>query len=108
MSGCAVGITAAVERVRWSVWDDVAAMAPRSYAHAVQRAGALALLLPPDDVAEAEPERWLDRFDALLISGGSDVDPATYGQAPHPETTVVWPERDRFEIALARGALERG
>ncbi|MEK6250677.1 MAG: gamma-glutamyl-gamma-aminobutyrate hydrolase family protein [Actinomycetota bacterium] len=107
MNGCAVGISAAIERARWGPWDDEVTMAPRSYARAVQEAGGLALLLPPDDAAEAAPERWLDRIDALLLSGGNDIDPAFYGQQPHPETKGIRPERDRFEIALTRGALER-
>jgi putative glutamine amidotransferase len=104
----AVGVTAAIEQVRWGPWDEVVAMAPRSYAHAVQQAGGLALLLAPDDVAEAAPERWLERIDALLLSGGGDIDPAFYGQRPHPATNGVRPERDRFEIVLARTALDRG
>jgi putative glutamine amidotransferase len=81
-------------------------MAPRSYAAAVQRAGALALLLPPDGAPEA-PEALLDRLDGLILAGGADVDPGSYGAAPHPETGRTWPERDHFEIALARHALER-
>ncbi len=68
-------------------------MAPRSYATAVQRAGGLALLLPPDELAAEAPDRWLDRIDALLLAGGADVG--------------TWPDRDRFEIALARRAIER-
>jgi putative glutamine amidotransferase len=108
MNGLAVGITAAIEQARWGAWDAEVTMAPRSYARAVQGGGGLALLLPPDDVAEAAPERWLDRIDALLLSGGQDIDPAVYGQRPHPETQGISPERDRFEIALARAALERG
>ncbi|HEY8641063.1 MAG TPA: gamma-glutamyl-gamma-aminobutyrate hydrolase family protein [Solirubrobacterales bacterium] len=107
MNGCAVGISAAIERARWRAWEQEVALAPRSYARAVQEAGGLALLLPPDAAAEAAPERWLDRIDALLLSGGSDIDPAFYGQQPHPQTKGIWPERDRFEIALTRGALER-
>jgi putative glutamine amidotransferase len=108
MNGCAVGITAAIEQARYGAWDQEVTMAPRSYARTVQREGGLALLLPPDDVAEAAPERWLDRIDALLVSGGSDIDPAIYGQSPHPETKAIRPDRDRFEIALARAAIERG
>ena len=108
MNGCAVGITAAIEQVHYGPWDEVVTMATRSYARAVQDAGALALFLPPDDVAEAAPERWLDRIDALLLSGGNDIDPAMYGQRPHPETKDVRPERDRFEIVLTRAALRRG
>jgi putative glutamine amidotransferase len=108
VSSCAVGITAAIEQARWGAWDEMVTLAPRSYARAVQEAGAVALLLPPDDFAEATPERWLDRIDALLLAGGSDIDPAFYGQPPHPETKGIRPERDRFEIVLARAALERG
>ncbi len=83
-------------------------MAPRSYAAAVQRAGALALLLPPDDAAAEAPDALLDRVDGLILAGGSDVDPASYGAKPHPETSGTWPERDRFELGLVHRALERG
>jgi len=107
MSGCAVGICAAIERVRWGAWNEVVTMAPRSYVAAVQTAGALALLLPPDDLVAEAPDRLLDRIDALMLAGGSDVDPATYGARRHPETNSEWPERDRFELALVRRALER-
>src|SRR4051812_6050547 len=82
-------------------------MAPRSYPTAVQRAGAVALLLPPDPAADESPDVYLDRVDGLLLAGGSDIDPATYGAERHPETKVIWPDRDRFEIALARRALDR-
>jgi putative glutamine amidotransferase len=107
MSDCVIGISAAVERVRWGPWDQVVTMAIRSYSAAIQRADALALLLSPDDRSGA-PDRLLDRIDGLVLSGGSDIDPSCYGAAPHPEVTGTWPERDRFEIRLARSALERG
>ena len=107
MSRCAIGICAAIERARWGPWEDMVTMLPRSYANAVQAAGGLALLLPPDEAGDRGAGPLLDRIDALILAGGSDIDPATYGAAPHPETGGTWPERDRFEIALARGALER-
>jgi putative glutamine amidotransferase len=103
----AVGICAAVEEVRWGVWDMVVAMSPRAYAHAVQNAGGVALILPPDDGAIEDPDQVLDRVDALILAGGADVDPASYGAKPHPETSGTWPERDRFELAMAHRALER-
>jgi putative glutamine amidotransferase len=103
----AIGICAAIERVRWGAWDQEVTMAPRSYATAVQRTGAVAMLLPPDPRAASEPDRFLDRVDALILAGGSDVDPASYGAKPHPETKGAWPERDAFELALGRRALER-
>ena len=43
-----------------------------------------------------------------MLAGGSDVDPASYGARPHPETGGTWPERDRFELGLVHRALERG
>jgi putative glutamine amidotransferase len=107
MSSCAIGICAALERARWGPWEDTVTMLPRSYAAAVQAAGGLALLLPPDEAVTEAPDPLLDRVEALILAGGSDLDPASYGAAPHPQTTGAWPERDRFELALARRALER-
>jgi putative glutamine amidotransferase len=103
----AIGICAAIERVRWGAWNQEVTMAPRSYASAVQRAGACALIMPPDPRAQSEADVFLDRIDGLLLAGGSDVDPATYGAARHPETRGTRPERDEFELALAQRALER-
>jgi len=82
-------------------------MLPRSYAAALQRTGALALILPPDDAVASAPDPLLDRIDALVLAGGADVDPATYGADRHPQTGVTWPERDRFEVVLARHAVDR-
>ncbi len=107
MGSPSIGICAALERARWGVWEETVALAPRSYATAVQRAGGTAVLLPPDAAAEAEPDRMLDLLDALILAGGSDVDAASYGAEPHPETKGSWPERDSFELALARRAIER-
>jgi gamma-glutamyl-gamma-aminobutyrate hydrolase PuuD len=44
----------------------------------------------------------------LVITGGPDVDPATYGADAHSETDTPRPERDAFETALCLGALQRG
>jgi putative glutamine amidotransferase len=106
--GIGIGICAAVERARWSHWDDLVALTPRSYVEAVQRAGALPLVLPPDDTAAEAPDDLLDRVDGLILAGGADVDPASYGAAAHPMTGEGRPERDRFELALTHRALERG
>jgi putative glutamine amidotransferase len=108
-SAPAIGICAAVELVSWGVWSEVeAALVPRTYATAVQRAGGVALVLPPDGSAPGHPRAWLDRIDALLLAGGSDIDPATYGAEADAHTGHTWPDRDSFEVALATGALERG
>jgi putative glutamine amidotransferase len=103
----AVGICAAIERVRWGAWDTEVHLTPRNYARAVQDAGAVALILPPDDHALEDPGRLLDHVDALILAGGADVDPASYGARPHEQTKGSWPERDRFELAMTHAALER-
>ncbi|HEX3241973.1 MAG TPA: gamma-glutamyl-gamma-aminobutyrate hydrolase family protein [Solirubrobacterales bacterium] len=107
MASPVVGISAALERARWGVWEETVTLAPRSYATAVQRAGGTAVLLPPDAAAEADPDRMLELLDALILAGGADIDAGTYGAEPHPETKNTWPERDSFEVALARRALDR-
>jgi putative glutamine amidotransferase len=95
------------ERVRWSAWDELASVLPASYAAAVQRAGGMALLIPPDDAIAEDPDETLDMVDALLLAGGSDIDPATYGAEREPETESIDTRRDRCELALARRAIER-
>jgi putative glutamine amidotransferase len=88
-----IGLCAAIERARWSVWDDAAVLLPRAYPIAVQRAGGLALVLPPDPAAVGDPDETLDLLDGLLLAGGAD-----YGE---------YPERDAYELALATRAMER-
>jgi putative glutamine amidotransferase len=100
-----IGVCAAIEQARWGAWDYPVVMVPRPYTDAVRRAGGMALLLPPDTEGAEEPGDVLDHVDALILAGGSDVDPGSYGAEPHPETDRARPERDRFEIALAREAL---
>jgi putative glutamine amidotransferase len=96
-----------MERARYGVWDTVVHLLPRAYSDAVQRAGGMAILLPPDATAVDEPDAWLDMLDGLVLAGGADIDPSTYGAERHPETGHTNPERDAFEMALAQCAIER-
>src|SRR3954465_588062 len=102
-----IGICTALERASWTVWDAEAYLLNRSYVDAIQGAGGLVLMLPADPRAVEDPDELLDVLDGLILAGGADIDPATYGEAPHPATKGTWPERDEFEVALARRALER-
>jgi len=102
-----IGLCTALERARWSHWDQQAALLPRSYSLAVQRAAGIAIMLPPDAHAAEEPDAWIDLLDALVLAGGADVDPGAYGAQPGPHTTHTVRERDQFEVALARCAMER-
>ncbi len=72
------------------------------YVESVKRAGGEPVVLEPTD----DPQQSLDRIDALLLSGGLDVDPSLYGEAPHP-TTEIDATRDRFEIPISREAVQR-
>jgi putative glutamine amidotransferase len=102
-----IGICTALERARWGTWEQEAVLLARSYVEAAQSGGALTLMLPPDDALLADPNEALDLIDGLMLAGGADIDPAIYGQERHSETVEVVPERDRFEIALVRAAVER-
>jgi putative glutamine amidotransferase len=103
-----IGICTALEQARWSVWDQRAFLLPESYVRALHRAGAIALMLPPDRAVAGDPDQVLDLLDGLLLAGGADIDPASYGEATrHPRTVGCVPDRDAFEIAIARRALER-
>ena len=102
-----IGMCAALERARWSVWDLRAALLPYNYVEAVQRAGGLGLLLPVDPHVTADPDEALALIDGLMLAGGADIDPDSYGQIAHAETVDTVPERDAFEIALTRAAIER-
>lgn len=80
---------------------------PSDYVTSVSRAGGVPLLLPILDDAGGAGE-VLDRIDGLLLSGGVDIDPLEFGQEPVPGLGRVSPERDLTDLALCRGALERG
>jgi gamma-glutamyl-gamma-aminobutyrate hydrolase PuuD len=90
--------------VHWGAWEVPAAVIPLAYVNAIEDAGGRALIVPPSEDAI---EETLDALDGILFSGGSDVDPSTYGHDVHPETTNLRPERDRGELALLRAALDR-
>ncbi len=102
-----IAICAALERARWGRWDRRAVLLPHDYIAAIQRAGGLALMVPPDARLEQNPEEVLDIVDALVLAGGRDIDPAGYNEKPHPETDEPVPERDRAEIALVTAAVAR-
>jgi putative glutamine amidotransferase len=75
------------------------------YLRSVERAGAVPVVLAP--VRPADAPSLLARLDGLVLSGGSDIDPALFGAEAHPSVKGVARQRDEFELALAREALER-
>ena len=105
-----IGVTAATESISYGPRQDLATIiSPQSYVRAVQDAGGRAVLLAPDPEDAEDPDGVLDLLDALILTGGAgDLDPALYGQEPHPLTGPIQGERDAYELALARAAVERG
>jgi putative glutamine amidotransferase len=101
-----IGLCTPIEAASWGAWRDFpVALIGWSYVRAVQRAGAVAVLLPPDE--RADPDELLDLIDGLLLVGGTDVDPASYGAERDPATRHTTPERDEFELALVGQARAR-
>ncbi len=102
----AIGISANLTEASWGVWNRVAALLPFEYITAIQHAGGLPLMLSPDPALERDPDDALRHLDGLILSGGADIDPGSYGAQRDPKTLHTVPERDRSEIALARRASE--
>lgn len=78
---------------------------PKEYVLAVLRAGGVPLLLPtaaPDDA-----DCWLDAIQGLVLIGGGDIDPASYGADPHDTIYNMDTDRDACEFDIARRVLER-
>jgi putative glutamine amidotransferase len=102
----AIGITTPRTDASYGVWSQPSAVLPDGYLVQVSRAGGLALMVASDAELVADPDELLHRLDGLIVSGGVDLDPASYGAEPHPETKGWTTDRDEFEIALVRRATE--
>src|SRR5690349_13017604 len=77
-----------------------------TYLQAIERAGAVPVVLPP---CVSDLESLIARLDGVCLSGGPDLDPEAYGaRERHAELGPTEPSLDAFELALARAALERG
>jgi putative glutamine amidotransferase len=77
-----------------------------AYIKAVRKAGGVPVLLPVID-ADTDVGALLERVDGLVMTGGGDVDPENYGEAPDPMTSRVDATRDVHDIAFCRTAVER-
>ena len=88
-------------------WGTVVYGAQEYYVQAVIEAGGIPVLLPMttdmDMIADL-----VSSVDALILTGGQDIDPLLYGEAPHQNLGGLLYERDTFDTALARLASEAG
>jgi putative glutamine amidotransferase len=99
-----IGLTSYLEPAKFGVWETEAVLLHRVYVDCVVAAGGIPVLLPP---VSGGYDRLMSTVDALVLTGGADVEPARYGHEPHP-ATYVRPERDAFEFGLFEAARKAG
>jgi putative glutamine amidotransferase len=99
-----IGITASIDR-RSPVFGETYTLA-RKYAEGVAQAGGIPVIVP-HNLDEDALRAVLVRLDGVVLSGGGDIDPALFGEAAHPATCEIEPDRDRIELMLARWMVER-
>ncbi|MGI8498673.1 MAG: gamma-glutamyl-gamma-aminobutyrate hydrolase family protein [Gemmatimonadaceae bacterium] len=98
-----IGISCGTERIR----DRMRVRVNAAYTRAVERAGAVPVIIPPFGEA-AMASTVLLGLDGLVLTGGEDIDPSLYDEAPHPSLGPVNVERDATEIALVESARAAG
>jgi putative glutamine amidotransferase len=103
-----IGLTTYRENAAWGVWHEPADLLPVSYAAGIASAGGLPMLLPPLAPDPAVVDGVLAGVHGLLLTGGADIDPVEYGAERDPSTGPARPDRDAWELALARAAELRG
>lgn len=78
----------------------------QAYVRAIEAAGGAPVLIPPELGAESILVIRA-KLGGLLLTGGGDLDPAFYDEAPLPQSEAPERERDQFELDLTHWALDR-
>jgi putative glutamine amidotransferase len=103
-----IGLVADRRTASFGAWKDVdLALVWTHYVEAIVEAGGAPVVFPLAECYAAAPELVLDPVDGLLLTGGRDLDAASYGEPADPANEPGDPLRDRIELAVARAALER-
>lgn len=103
MASPIIGVTTSAERTDKGVHR---AFLNASYIRAIERAGGVPLLLTPYHSPESLARLHVD---GLLLTGGGDIDPARFGEAPHAKTDLISGERDELELErVTRQAIDTG
>lgn len=100
-----IAVSAAIEELPTAFGPQDCTKLTTAYTDAVYDAGGRPVVMP---VVVDPPDDLLNRMDGLVLTGGGDIDPAFYGEAPDPSVYGVRSDRDVFEAALYREALEIG
>ena len=98
-----IGITGSHDRATWDIWVDDVVLVPAAYTKAVERAGGQPVVIPPGDCDSS----LVEKLDGLVVAGGADLNPGTYGEAPVPETADWRDRQDASEQGLVAAVLER-
>jgi putative glutamine amidotransferase len=88
-------------------WCPPANFLRKNYTDAIVAAGGVPFIIPVIDDLDVLRALY-DRVDGILISGGGDIDPRKYGEAPLAGLGPIDPARDDIELPLARWAVEDG
>lgn len=104
MSRPLIGITAYFEAARWGDWVREAVLGPPSYAKAVERAGGAPVLLPPLNLHAIDD--YVRGLNGIVLAGGAEVAASLYGADQDDRVAEPQPHRDRFELSLARAAVQ--
>lgn len=97
-----IGVTAGAARMMSGAWEGHRVVTvTEHYVRAIREAGARPVIIAPQD-------EWSDEevaeLDGIVLTGGTDLDPTGFGEAPLPTDMTPDPERDAFETALYRAA----
>jgi putative glutamine amidotransferase len=98
-----IGITCFVREATYGNWTRDAAILPSAYITMVSKAGGVPLIIPP----AGDMTLLLDAMDGLIVAGGPDISPASYGEQPGPMTTEFYPDQDFSEMGLIKEAINR-
>jgi putative glutamine amidotransferase len=93
-----------LRRRRTTEWAARSSVSLVSYTRAVERGGGSPVVLPP--VPSSSVASLIAKLDGLVIAGGRDVNPALYDEPAHVQTDVPDHRRDRFELLMARAAID--
>jgi putative glutamine amidotransferase len=101
-----VGLTARrLAEGRVTGWQSAGSGERAGYMERVRAAGGLPVLLDPAPGAASDAEALVARLDALVLTGGPDVEPTRYGQVAHGSVYGTDEHVDGFEMAITRAAL---
>ena len=97
-----VGISCPVVHAIYGKWERKSALLPIDYIEIVEAAGGIPVIIPPT----GNSEEIVERIDCLIISGGPDLDPSSYGQKENGSIEYSL-EQDDSEFRIMNEAINR-